>query len=66
MAASSVVRSKSDGDILSDLQGLGTGVNIIAYSSLIGQVLTWATAPSSGDKNAVLAYFQQGNHLESV
>lgn len=64
--ATSVVRAKTDGAVLTELQELGTDTEITAYSSLIGQVVTWADPPSAIERNAVLAYFQQGNHLESV
>lgn len=66
MASSTIVSAKSDADILADLQGLGLSGTITAYSSLIGTVVTSAAALSAGDKNSILAYFQQGNHLQVV
>lgn len=66
LPGSSVVRAKSDADVLTDLQQLGTSVNITGYSSLPSQITTWDDTPSALDKNAVLAYFQQNNHMETI
>lgn len=66
MSAASIVRTKSDADVLTDLQGLGTTTAITGYSSQAGQGITWEAAPGAIEKNAVLAYFQQNNHLETI
>lgn len=63
MAVNQTVAKKSDAAVLNDLQGLGTDTPIANYSSLLGSVVTWESAPSAYDSNAVLAYFQQGCDL---
>lgn len=59
-----LVQKKSDALVLAELQDLGTSVGITGYDSTNGSPnVTWADAPGSLDENAILAYFQQNNHL---
>lgn len=48
---------KSDADILSDLQNLGLSVSVTSYSSVITQVITFASTPSQTDINMISRYF---------
>lgn len=64
MSATKTLGSINDAAILADLQELDIDTVITGYATVLGiPTVTWATEPSTKDKNNVAAYFQQNNQL---